>query len=96
MKLSFPCSQCGACCRRVGNFKGFPEPVKKDGSCSHLKEDNSCAIYGNRPLICRVSEGHKVFFPHLTEQEYLEENIKACNRMIEEDGLDLKYTLHLP
>lgn len=93
--MNFPCTQCGACCRRVGKFKDFPEPVKEDGSCAHLKEDNTCAIYENRPLICRVEYLYSYFAP-LTPEEYIQENIKACNRMIEEDGLDLRFILPLP
>jgi Fe-S-cluster containining protein len=91
--MIFPCSQCGACCRRVGKFKDFPEPVRRDGSCSHLQEDNSCAIYETRPLVCRITEGHRVFFPELSEKDYLEGNIKACNEMIIQDGLDAKYLI---
>ena len=44
--MEFLCSQCGACCRRAGIWEGakYGLPIKKDGSCGHLK-NNLCSIY---------------------------------------------------
>ncbi len=44
------CSKCGACCvapdiSSLGKALGV--------RCPHLKDDNLCAIYENRPQICR-------------------------------------------
>ena len=52
---AYPCTRCGACCRRVDLIPGFPEPARPDGSCSRLLPDNSCAIYETRPAICRLA-----------------------------------------
>jgi Fe-S-cluster containining protein len=49
----FSCWGCGACCRFVG-FK-LPELDRGDRACIHLLEDNSCAIYEDRPAVCRLN-----------------------------------------
>ncbi len=90
--MEFPCSKCGACCRRAGLIPDFPEPVHKDNSCTHLLDDNSCAIYEDRPDICSVDKVRK-YFPFLTEKEYVNATIQVCNEMIDADGLDQSYKI---
>lgn len=59
--MSFPCTSCGACCRRLWMM---PAAVLKEqglqtnehGHCTHLTADNLCSIYVTRPKICRVDE----------------------------------------
>lgn len=84
MSGKFPCTSCGACCRRVRGID--PNwPVGSDGkSCIHLNEDNSCAIYENRPRICRVNELKP---PRMTLEDWYNLNAAACNYMMDEDGL---------
>jgi Fe-S-cluster containining protein len=84
----FPCSRCGACCRVVGDIPDFPEPVREDGSCSHLKPDFTCAIYETRPLICQVD----AWFEDQRE-EWHRLNADACNRLQERLGIDGKFRL---
>lgn len=91
--MSFPCTGCGACCRRVG-FKmdilrmfDFPYQAKEDGSCEML-DGNKCLVYENRPFICNVDKIGE-HFPD--KKEFYNANIDACNRMQEEDGIDPKY-----
>ena len=91
--LSFPCVGCGACCRNVGRIKGFTEPFDEDGVCTHLQSDNSCAIYEDRPLICRVDTLYKDV-PALQErypdkQQYYKENLKGCKLMLNKFGADV-------
>lgn len=83
----FPCTKCGACCRRAGQFPGFPEPVDEDGVCVHLTENNECGIYEDRPDVCRINYV-KRFFPHMSEQEYREATRKQCNQWMDADGVD--------
>lgn len=60
--MSFPCTQCGECCRRtkfvsddflarVGLERG------PDGICKHFN-DNRCSIYETRPDVCRIPLHH--------------------------------------
>ena len=50
------CIQCGACCRAKVAIQlllpGFWDESKQ--SCKNLTEDNRCAIYENRPEVCRT------------------------------------------
>jgi len=52
--MTFPCTRCGACCRRVGQSPMTKHLAGADGRCVHLTTDNACAIYDSRPDICRV------------------------------------------
>tara|TARA_R110002020_G_scaffold355205_1_gene567907 strand:+ start:62 stop:571 length:510 start_codon:yes stop_codon:yes gene_type:complete len=66
----FPCTKCGACCRSLNlnkikanvpylevslNMKIEVPPAKENGDCAHLTEDNQCAIYEERPDMCKIS-----------------------------------------
>ncbi len=92
-KGKYPCTGCGACCRRV--WAVAPEMAGPDGVCVNLLPDGLCRIYDSRPEICYATlELHNKNFPHMafkTEKEYFESNVKACKKIILEDGLDKKY-----
>jgi Fe-S-cluster containining protein len=92
--VTFPCNKCGACCRRVGRIPDFPEPVNEDGSCAHLQKDNSCGIYHERPLVCRVEELYDNLQLEISKEEYYRLNNIECNKMMEEDGIDDKIDLN--
>lgn len=78
----FQCSQCGLCCKVVGSIPGFPEPVKEDGSCAHLNEDNTCSIYEKRPLICRIDDGYDLLFSkRMSREEWHALNYKGCRTL---------------
>lgn len=93
--MSFPCTGCGACCRRVGSKLellqefGFPYKPLEDGSCEMLDNDR-CSVYEDRPFICNVDKIGE-YFPD--KKEFYLDNIRACNTMQEEDGLDPKYRI---
>lgn len=36
----------------------FPHPPLPDGACAQLLLDNTCAVYEQRPLLCRVDDFH--------------------------------------
>ena len=45
------CAECtGACCKRVDLV------TREIHKCQHLAEDNSCNIYEDRPIACRLDE----------------------------------------
>ena len=85
----FPCTQCGACCRRAQNLM----PTKEDGTtCVYLK-DNKCSIYADRPEICRINSVYNKEEMSLAEWHY--KNAEICNKFIEEDGLDESFKINL-
>lgn len=87
--MDFPCSSCGACCRRVRSIAPT-WPTTPDGACIHLTKDNRCAIYETRPLICRIRDLRPSW---ITVKEWHAANAAGCNRMQEEDGLDRSFRL---
>jgi Fe-S-cluster containining protein len=88
--MKFPCTSCGACCRRVHLYPPFPKDwVREDGACKYLTEDNQCLIYETRPDICRIGHGFNKY--NLSEMEYHKLNAMICNRFMEEDGIPEKF-----
>jgi Fe-S-cluster containining protein len=89
--MSFPCSGCGCCCKRVGKAIetygiDFPYKVDASGTCEMLDEEYLCKVYEDRPLICRVDELAEVL--NIPKQEFYQANISACNKMMDEDNID--------
>lgn len=63
--MTFDCSKCGACCRKV--------------NCVHITDDNLCSIYDTRPVECDVEKGYEVFFAaHMSKEDYYRENKRIC------------------
>ena len=95
----FPCTSCGACCRRVGviaSVTGMNLPVKEDGSCAHLVEWSAegvtrCAIYDERPDICRV--GYAIP-DEMDLLDYHKITAAMCNAMQEEDEMEEVFRIH--
>jgi Fe-S-cluster containining protein len=94
---TFPCSMCGACCRRikwvVESMEHFDFPYKwnEKGVCEKLSTENKCMVYDNRPLICNI-EAMQPFFD-IPEQDFYNINIDACNGIMDEDGLPEEYRI---
>jgi len=76
--MSFDCSKCGACCRVVGALPEMSAYDRGDGACKHLTDDNRCAIYETRPLLCRVDVMRP---PVMTEAGWHEVNHEMCERL---------------
>lgn len=97
----FPCTQCGECCRRIGNavstcassdslvFKvigqSFTYKVLDDGCCEKFI-DGKCSVYAERPMLCRIKEVGEIL--GVDQQAWFAFNAKTCNDMIREAGLD--------
>lgn len=89
----FPCTSCGACCRSINGIEELKE-FNNNGVCIHLSEDNTCKIYENRPLVCRVDKMYKkYFFKQMTKEDFYKENIKICNLLQEKFDIDTKYRI---
>jgi uncharacterized protein len=48
--MSIECSKCGACCV-APDISSLKKPLGV--RCEHLLPDNLCAVYEDRPKICR-------------------------------------------
>jgi uncharacterized protein len=48
--MSIECSRCGACCV-APDISSLGKPLGQ--RCEHLTADNLCAVYQDRPRICR-------------------------------------------
>jgi hypothetical protein len=95
MKKIFPCTQCGCCCKRVESAiklgVEFPFKTKNDGSCEMLTEDNKCKVYDSRPSICNIHSLAKILGRNI--DEFYKENIEACNKLMDQDMIPLKYRI---
>lgn len=94
--MTFPCTSCGACCRRVGQLApalrllvGFPYQATPDGACEHLDADARCRIYATRPQVCRTDGMHTVL--GLDRATYYAQTAAVCNDWQVADGLDPRY-----
>ena len=87
MSEGFHCDRCGLCCRKVGKFDFMKEFDRGDGACKHLKADNTCAIYENRPTICNVERLYEERFKdEMTRDEWDRLNSEGCRELKEENG----------
>lgn len=103
--MKFPCTGCGCCCKRIKlvvEFMGikdpkdhlyFPHSWNKKGVCQHLTEDNKCKIYNSRPLLCNVEKLTE--FLGYDKKQFYQENVLACNKMMEEDNIPLHFRIEL-
>ena len=76
----FPCKQCGACCRSVGQSPLGRDLADVDGVCKYLnRETNLCTIYATRPAICRVDEYYDAHCRGvMSRRAYYRENERVC------------------
>ena len=99
----YPCTMCGACCKHVDVVVKhsevtdptspfyFPHRWDATGRCEHLSEENRCRIYSSRPLICNIDR--IVTHLELDKAQFYRDNIKACNVMMELDGVEERYRI---
>ena len=84
---SFDCDRCGACCRNIRRSKLSTELDRGDGVCKHLSEENLCAIYATRPLICNVAAYWERYLSSaMSREEFYRLNHAACERLKEIDS----------
>ena len=95
--MSFPCTQCGECCRRVSQSPATAPLDRGDGTCRHFDDDaRSCRIYEERPALCRIDEGFETTFKlFMSKERYYAENAEWCNRWQEEKGLPESFRVRL-
>ena len=91
----FPCTKCGACCRKAwmikDQFKEAGIALHADGSCT-LLIDNKCSIYKMRPSFCRI-DGQKP--DHMTKEQYYDNTANFCNFFQEVEHMPQRYRVKL-
>jgi Fe-S-cluster containining protein len=64
----------------------FPYETDVTGRCSQLMENNLCAVYDNRPLICNIRGFHEKFFAEIaTQEEFYKKQEDFCKQLQDDD-----------
>lgn len=89
MKLEFPCTKCGACCKSVRLSELTQHFDRGDGSCKHFdEEENNCQIYDSRPEICNISTIYKNKYETLIDwKTFVTLNQISCNELHKQQNL---------
>ncbi len=81
----FPCDCCGCCCRKIGTSPLYKSLDRGDGICKYLSE-NLCAIYEDRPFLCRVDDCYDLYFSEIMgREEYYRLNMEVCKKLKERE-----------
>ena len=103
---NFPCTMCGACCRKVGEVViaaesngidlGYEFPINDDGSCTH-----SIAIIdaeGKTAVSCEIYQNRPEICrigyampPNMTTKQYIRYTAMHCNLFQEEYEIDKRF-----
>lgn len=79
---TFPCFQCGECCRHINLIPQLAQFDRGDGICIHLA-GNLCDIYEERPEICRVDVMYKKYYSKkYSRKAFYQLNIDICRKIL--------------
>ena len=92
--MVFPCTKCGACCKRAHLIENFQYVDYKNTGCKKLN-DNKCSIYLNRPFICNMEKVRNLLFSNIKLKEYYKISAIICNKLMQEDKMDESYLIDL-
>ncbi|MEG2040791.1 MAG: hypothetical protein RR068_06760, partial [Hafnia sp.] len=94
--LSFPCTQCGLCCRHVDRSIETLWLDRGDGICTNFNTDSKvCNVYETRPLVCRIDEMYPHFSSAMTLPGYYQANADVCNVLQTEHAYPELYRINL-
>lgn len=84
---NFPCTKCGACCKKVHLSQETMFLDRGDGVCIHFNQGSlECKIYDSRPDICRVDVQYFMKYRnHYSWEEFVKVNQDACEILAMED-----------
>lgn len=84
----FPCTQCGLCCQHVDKAIETRALDRGDGTCKHYNSASKhCAIYEQRPDICRIDRQYEINYAEKMSWEYFVVlNIQACEALQRHTG----------
>lgn len=80
---TFPCTQCGLCCRNVHLAQQTQYLDRGDGACRHYSDaGKQCLIYETRPDICRVDRQYQMNYAQTFSWEaFVEANLGVCRQL---------------
>lgn len=90
--MAFNCDKCGLCCRQLKKSPFLRNTQlslldRGDGVCRHLKEDNTCAIYEKRPLICNVDKLYDcMLMGKMSREQWYRLQEQGCKKLKEQAG----------
>ncbi len=103
--MDFPCTGCGACCRKIRDILEDPEQLKpfpvlynavkefpydaNEDGSCTMLKGNLCSVYDDRPLLCNIKKLGELSGYH--ESTWYSLNALTCNTLIEDAGLDESY-----
>lgn len=79
----FPCNQCGLCCQNIRLSEETRYLDRGDGTCRHYEPaSRSCAIYNQRPDVCRVDRVYRSRYAYQHSwPEFVEMNLRVCHAL---------------
>ena len=93
----FPCSGCGLCCQNIKNINELKEYDLGNGICMHFdSKTNSCNIYDERPIICRVDKMFELKYnKQFNKDDFYIVNANVCNSLQEQYGIDKSFRVKI-
>jgi Fe-S-cluster containining protein len=93
----FPCTKCGLCCQNITNVKELKDFDIGNGICKYYNiANNECAIYDDRPDICRIEKMFKIkYYEYFTKKNYYEANAKICNLLQVTHNLNSDFRVYI-
>ena len=80
----------------IGETGLLKEFDRGDGICKYLTDDKKCAIYEERPDLCRIDRMYeKVYSKYFSKQEFYIKNGEICNYLQEKHDLDKSYRIDI-
>jgi len=80
----------------IGDTELLKEFDRGDGVCKYLTDDRKCAIYEDRPDICRVDKMYeKVYYKYFSKREFYIKNAEICNSLQEMHNIDKSYRIDI-
>lgn len=80
----------------VAEIAAFPYSFDRNGRCEKLSPDDKCAVYEQRPDICKVDVSYQKHYQNEhTWADYVQLSAAICNKLMEEAGKDVSYRIIL-
>lgn len=93
MSASFPCNNCGACCKSIRKSELTLWLDRGDGVCKNFDDNkNICLIYENRPEVCNIKVMYEKFYSdEFTWVKFVELNQRSCDFLLNEVKDDIRF-----
>lgn len=80
----------------IKETKLLKEFDRGDGICKYLTHDKKCAIYEERPDVCRIDKMYKkVYYKYFSKREFYIKNAQMCNFLQEIHNIDESYRINI-